>query len=125
MAHSKHKGSKRQIPLVGASLWAAMRVKETNTAGPFAFPKYTSAKGTNANSASAAINKWLKPRVPEGCVVHSFRHSLRDRLRVVQSPSDMIDQIGGWTTAGVGQSYGEGYDFLCKTHILHLMMAPH
>jgi len=21
----------------------------------------------------------------------------------------MIDQIGGWTTAGVGQSYGEGY----------------
>jgi len=24
----------------------------------------------------------------------------------VQCPSDMIDQIGGWTTAGVGQSYG-------------------
>ena len=21
----------------------------------------------------------------------------------------MIDQIGGWTTAGVGQGYGEGY----------------
>jgi hypothetical protein len=21
----------------------------------------------------------------------------------------MIDQIGGWATAGVGQSYGEGY----------------
>ena len=121
----KTKGSKRQIPLVGASLWAAMRVKETNTAGPFAFPKYTSAKGTNANSASAAINKWLKPRVPEGCVVHSFRHSLRDRLRAVQCPSDMIDQIGGWATAGVGQSYGEGYDSLSKTHILCLMMAPH
>ena len=43
------------------------------------------------------------------CVIHSFRHSLRDRLRAVQCPSDMIDQIGGWTTAGVGQSYGEGY----------------
>ena len=33
----------------------------------------------------------------------------RDRLRAVQCPSDMIDQIGGWSTAGVGQSYGEGY----------------
>jgi len=22
----------------------------------------------------------------------------------------MIDQIGGWSTAGVGQSYGKGYD---------------
>ena len=105
----KTRGSQRQIPLVGASLWAAKRVKETNAASPYAFPRYTSAKGTNANSASAAINKWLKPRVPEGCVIHSFRHSLRDRLRAVQCPSDMIDQIGGWSTAGVGQSYGEGY----------------
>ena len=82
----KTKGSQRQIPLVGASLWAAQRIEETNTASPYAFPKYTSASGTNANSASAAINKWLKPRVPEGCVIHSFRHSLRDRLRAVQCP---------------------------------------
>ena len=44
--------------------------------------------------------------------VQSFRHSLRDRLRAVQCPSDMIDQIGGWSTAGVGQSYGEGYGFV-------------
>ena len=35
---------------------------------------------------------------------------MRDRLRAVNCPSDMIDQIGGWTTAGVGQAYGEGYD---------------
>ena len=105
----KTKGSQRQIPLVGASLWAAQRIKQTNTVRPYAFPRYTSAKGTNANSASAAINKWLKPRVPEGCVIHSLRHSLRDRLRAVQCPSDMIDQIGGWATAGVGQGYGEGY----------------
>ena len=105
----KTKGSQRQIPLVGASLWAAQRIKEANTTSPYAFPRYTSASGTNGNSASAAINKWLKQRVPEGCVVHSFRHSLRDRLRAVQCPSDMIDQIGGWATAGVGQGYGEGY----------------
>ena len=105
----KTRGSQRQIPLVGSSLWAAKRVKETNTASPYAFPEYTSAKGTNSNSASAAINKWLEPRVPEGCVVHSFRHSMRDRLRAVQCPSDVIDQIGGWTTVGVGQACGEGY----------------
>ena len=34
---------------------------------------------------------------------------MRDRLRAVQCPSDMIDQIGGWATAGVGHSYGKGY----------------
>ena len=106
----KTRGSQRQIPLVGASLWAAQRIKQTNADSPYAFPKYTSALGTNANSASAAINKWLKPKVPEGCVVHSFRHSLRDRLRAASCPSDMIDQIGGWATAGVGNAYGEGFN---------------
>lgn len=30
-------------------------------------------------------------------------------LSAVQCPSDMIDQIGGLCTAGVGQAYGEGY----------------
>jgi hypothetical protein len=28
---------------------------------------------------------------------------MRDRLRAVQCPSDITDQIGGWTTDGVGQ----------------------
>jgi integrase len=105
----KTRGSKRQVPLVKASLWAAKRIKETNTASPYAFLKYTSVKGTRANSASAAIDKWLKPRVPEGCVVHSFRHSMRDRLGAVQCPSDIIDQLGGWKTAGVGHGCGEWY----------------
>ena len=104
----KTKGSRRKIPLVGSSLWAAQRIKN-NPHHTYAFPRYNTTSSTNANSASAAINKWLKPRVPEGCVIHSFRHSLRDRLRAVQCPSDMIDQIGGWCTAGVGQAYGEGY----------------
>ena len=66
--------------------------------------------------SSTNINKRLKPRVPDGCVIHSFRRTMRDRRRAVECPSDMIDQIGGWATAGVGQSYGKGYnlDVLAK-----------
>jgi hypothetical protein len=30
----------------------------------------------------------------------------------------MIDQIGGWSTAGVGQSYGEGYGLAIKINML-------
>jgi len=105
----KTKGSQRQIPLVGASLWAAQRIKADTSNSPYAFPRYTSIRGTNANSASAALNKWLKSRVSEGCVIHSFRHSLRDRLRAVHCPSDLIDQVGGWSTSSVGQGYGDGY----------------
>ena len=34
---------------------------------------------------------------------------MRDRLRAVECPADIVDQIGGWSTAGVGQGYGKGY----------------
>ena len=103
----KTRSSIREVPLVGASLWAAERIK--NNGNDFAFPKYYTKAKCNSNSASAALNKWLKPRVPDGCVVHSFRHSLRDRLREVECPSDVVDAIGGWSTEGVGQGYGKGY----------------
>ena len=42
--------------------------------------------------------------------MHSFRHSLRDRLRAIECPSDIADQLGGWATQGVGQGYGTGYE---------------
>jgi len=104
--------SKRQIPLVGFSLWAGRQIRACNS--DFAFPKYCNEANCNSNSASATLNKWLKPRVPDGCVVHSFRHSLRDRLRAVECPADIIDAIGGWTTEGIGHQYGEGHSLNVK-----------
>ena len=46
--------------------------------------------------------------MPEEFVIHSFRHSMRDRLRAVECPSDIIDAIGGWITTGVGQNFSHG-----------------
>ena len=89
----------------------------------FLFPRYNRDSSSNANSASAAINKWLKPRVPEGCVIHSFRHSMRDRLRVVECPSDIIDAIGGWITTGVGQRYGLGQPMDVKVKWMYLILG--
>jgi len=105
----KTKGSERCIPLVGASLWASKRILENNNDSIYAFPRYTSVDNCNTNSASAALNKWLKEQLTDDYVIHGFRHSMRDRLRAVECPSDIIDRIGGWKTAGVGQSYGTGY----------------
>ena len=104
----KTKSSERNVPLVGAALWSAQRIKD-NQESIFAFPMYSNENNCNANSASAALNKWLKAYVPDGCVLHSFRHSLRDRLRAVECPKDIIDCIGGWERYGVGESYGYGY----------------
>ena len=103
----KTKGSERLVPLIGASLWAAGRLQQHDSI--YAFPRYCDGKICNANSASAALNKWLKKVISDYVVVHGLRHSLRDRLRAVECPSDIIDAIGGWTTTGIGHAFGNGY----------------
>jgi integrase len=100
--------SERIVPLVGQSLWAARRIIES-TESLYCFPRYTSASGCNANSASAAINKWIKTVAGSEAVIHGLRHSFRDRLRAVETPSEIVDQLGGWSLKSVGQGYGDGY----------------
>ncbi len=104
----KTKQSERLIPLVGASLWAAKRIKD-ECKSEYVFKRYNKTEITNAGSASAAFNKWIKPRSEDDVVVHSFRHSMRDRLRAVECPSDIIDAIGGWSKGSIGETYGLGY----------------
>ena len=106
----KTKSSERFIPLVKESLWACLRVLEHNNDSIYIFPRYTSVNGCNANSASAALNKWLKEKLTEDYVIHGLRHSFRDRLRAVECPSEIIDQLGGWSLRSIGQGYGKGYE---------------
>ena len=59
-------------------------------------------------SVSDALNEWMKGIIRGDYVVFGLRHSLRDRLRAVECPSDIIDPIAGWTTMGIGHAYGSG-----------------
>ena len=106
----KTKSSQRCIPLVGESLWACKRILEHNNDSIYAFPRYTSPKECNTNSASATLNKWLKEKLINDYVIHGFRHSFRDRLRAKECPSEIIDQLGGWSLRSVGEGYGRGHD---------------
>ena len=40
-----------------------------------------------------------------------FRYAMRDRLRAASCASEMVDQIGGWSSGKVGEGYAEGYKF--------------
>ena len=105
----KIKGSQICIPLIGASLWASRKILDNRNDSIYAFPRYTTKDNCNANSASAALNKWLKEQLSEGFVIHGFRHSFRDSLRVVECSLEIIDELGGWSFWSVGQGYGKGY----------------
>jgi hypothetical protein len=55
--------------------------------------------------------------------MQSLRHSIRDRLRAVECPSDVISQIGGWATEGAGQCYGERYELKVCMKWMNLISA--
>ena len=113
----KTTASERDIPLVGAALTAAkLAIKMADS--DVLFPKYCDGVETKSNSASSAINKWIKNNINPKCVVHSLRHTARDRLREVLCPVDVIDSIGGWSRDGIGETYGEGHSLATKSEWL-------
>ena len=95
---------------------AAHRIKQNGS--EYAFPRYTDGIKCNSNSASAALNKWIKQVAGSSNVIHGFRHSFRDRLRAASAPIDMIDQLGGWSLQSVGQGYGDGYDLVSLIQVM-------
>ena len=104
----KTRGSERTLPLVGyARLAVHQALSQVNE--EWLYPRYMKTGKCNANSASASINKWLK-RDFDGLTAHCLRHTMRDRLRAVECPMDIVDQIGGWrSVATIGVGYGKGY----------------
>ena len=104
----KTRNSERTLPLVGYAR-SAIEIAAGQSDGEWLFPRYIKDGKCYATHASNAVNKWLK-RDFGGLTAHCLRHTMRDRLRAVECPMDMIDQIGGWkSVAGIGVSYGRGY----------------
>ena len=120
----KTSSSERHIPLVGEALWAAKRIVEADNGSDFAFSRYNRTSPTSANSASAALNKWLKQYVPAGCTMHSFRHSFRDRLRAVECPIELTDALGE-ALVDIGREYGTVTGRRRRTGWLDTVMLRH
>ena len=90
--------SERQIPLVGVSLQAAKLYPE-------GLSRYS-----NADSVSTAINKYLRANdlnPTKNHSLYSLRHTFKDRLRDVQAPEEVIDNLMGHKSRG--PKYGRGH----------------
>ena len=123
------KKNERTIPLVGASLWAAQRIKANATKGQtMAFPRYCSEDGCKATNASVTVNNWLRgdtlglsQRVHGS---HDFRHTMADRLRDALCPEDIRKNIGGWKVEGEAEGYGKGYTLARMKEQLGKVVIP-
>lgn len=98
----KTRHSERQIPLVGTALYAFKKM-------PNGFTRYK-----EADSISTLINKYLTTnnlRPTKNHSLYSLRHTFKDRLRDIQAPEEIIDQLMGHRIAK--PRYGRGH--LLKT----------
>jgi hypothetical protein len=103
--------SERDIPLVGLALEAMKR-------HPEGFPRYFD-KGS---SLSATLMKHfskheLLPTTKHK--IYSFRHSFKDRLKAVEAPEELIDQMMGHRTDK--PQYGDGYGLRLKVKYLQMI----
>lgn len=102
--------SKRDVPLVGFALEAAkVAVSLASKGSPALFPRY--AKAVGGATASAAVNKRLKPWAFGS---HGFRHGLKDILREVGCPEPIQKEIQGHAGDGISAGYGKGYSLKVK-----------
>lgn len=109
----KTEQSNRVVPLLPLA-FEALSKQAKEARGDYLFTSYASDKGTNADSASATLNKWAKKHV-DGKTMHCFRHALRDLLRAVMCPESVSKEIGGWSsTHDVSVQYGQGYPVKLK-----------
>jgi integrase len=107
-AELKTEYSERDIPLVGMALEAMRR-------HPKGFPRYFD----NADSFSATAMKHFKKHklLPsKKHKIYSFRHSFKDRLKAVDTPTEMIDELMGHSTDK--PKYGDGYGLKMKLKYL-------
>lgn len=108
----KTPGSTRKIPLTDRAR-DSLRAASSRSSDPVhLYPHYSTPEGTNTDSVSKALIKWVRTR--EGLKDtklgnHSLRHGMKDLLRSIQCPSEAADQIIGHSTPGMGANYGEGY----------------
>jgi integrase len=118
----KTKASKRKVPLLGSALWGATRAIDAagrrGESQGWLFPRYAADNDISGDSASNAINKWLRESLKIDKTTHCFRHAMQTRLKHAGVPKEFRDEIGGWGTRTISDGYGE--DFLLRQLREHL-----
>jgi integrase len=100
----KTEHSERDVPLIGLALDAMRR-------HPGGFPRYFD-KGSNLSATLMKHFKKHKLLPSAKHTIYSFRHSFKDRLKAVEAPEELIDELMGHTTDK--PKYGDGYGLKLK-----------
>lgn len=104
----KTEHSERDVPLVGMALDVMRR-------HPNGFSRYHD-RGSNLSATLMKHFKKHKPLPSEKHAIYSFRHSFKDRLKAVEAPEELIDELKGHTVDK--PKYGDGHGLTVKLKYL-------
>jgi integrase len=111
----KSQASERDVPLVGISLDAMREF-------PIGFAQYAD----NGDTLSATVNKYFEENgiwLSKMHTLYSLRHSLKDRLRSVECPDELTDELMGHASGK--PKYGDGHGLKLKLKYLQMIaLAP-
>ena len=114
----KTKNSTRIIPLIGLALEATQSLDLTQE---WLFPHYLSKdkKSFKNTNASNVINKRIKKLLDDSKAptAYSFRHTMQTRLRNVECPADIREEICGWKSS-ISKNYGSPTDIKIKANYM-------
>lgn len=120
----KNRGSAREVPVVLFGL-TALRAQEHEAVtgkSEYLFPRYNKTERTNANSASAAVNKRMKALGFGEYSAHHLRHTVKRLMRDAGVPQDLRDAVQGHGGQSVAESYGRGVALVRMKDALHLAL---
>jgi len=103
--------SERDIPLCGLALEAMKRHRN-------GFPRYYD-KGSNLSAVVMKYFKRAKLLPTTKHSVYSFRHAFKDRLKAVEAPEELIDELMGHSNGK--PRYGDGYGLQLKRKYLQMI----
>lgn len=111
----KTAGSVRWVPLIGDALKAAREAVKAAGDSPFLFAAYARSRG--ADAASKALMKHVRTVVDDPkVVIHSLRHTMKDRLTAAGADEADGDKLLGHARAGQGRRYGGDAKRLVAAH---------
>jgi integrase len=114
----KTAGSERNVPLLGAGLWAARQALAALDGSGWLFPRYADYTEVRSDAASATVNKFFSKTLNIPRTTHSFRHAMKDLLRNAGVSEEMSKAIFGHGTRSIADQYGSGFTLRRKLEAL-------
>ena len=121
----KTKNSKRLIPLVGLAEKHALNLRNQHADNEWLFPDFVNLERESVRNDAASkqlVNYIRKTLNEEKLSAHSFRHTLRTRLKRVGCPESLIDELQGWASS-TSDRYGSPGDLEIKREYLQASLT--